>query len=55
VEVHVHGGIKRKVKVPIKQGGGKDVKRVRATLLGSGSSFSKKPKVGLIELLETTI
>ena len=34
VEVHVHGGSKRKVELPAKHGGGKYVKRVRATLLG---------------------
>ncbi|QCD97303.1 hypothetical protein DEO72_LG6g2013 [Vigna unguiculata] len=38
VEVHVHGGSKRKAVVPVKQGLGKDLKRVRATMLGSGST-----------------
>ncbi|QCD86697.1 hypothetical protein DEO72_LG3g1222 [Vigna unguiculata] len=56
VEVHVHGGSKRKAEVPAKQGGGKDVKRVKAALLGPGSSVgAKKPKAGLFELLETTV
>ena len=56
VEVHVHGGSKRKTDEPVKQDGGKDVKRVRATLLGPRSSTGfKKPKVGLIELLETLV
>ncbi|QCD92466.1 hypothetical protein DEO72_LG5g530 [Vigna unguiculata] len=56
VEIHVHGGSKRKAEVPAKQDGGKDVKRVMVTLLGlESSSGAKKPKVGLIELLETTV
>ncbi|QCD78751.1 hypothetical protein DEO72_LG1g2387 [Vigna unguiculata] len=42
--------------MPTKQGVGKDLKRVRATLIGSGStSRVKKPEVSLIELLETTV
>jgi len=56
VEVHVHGGSKRKAELPVKHGGGKDVKRVRATLLGPGSSSgAKKPEAELIELPETLI
>jgi len=56
VEVHVHGDTKRKAEVPAKQGGGKDVKKVRATLLGSGSSSrAMKLEVGSIELPETTV
>jgi len=56
VEVHVHEGMKRKAEVLAKQGGGKDVKKVRATLLGPGSSSgAKKPEAGLIEWPETTI
>jgi len=56
VEVHVHGGTKRKSDVPTKQSCGKDVKRVRATLLGPRSSFrAKKPKACLIELQKTTV
>jgi len=54
--VHVHGGSKRILEVPTKHDEGKDVKRVRAALLGSGSSISaKKPEAGLIKLPETTI
>jgi len=56
VEVHFHGGSKRNAEVPAKQGGGKDVKRVRAALQGSGSSYgANKPEIGLIELLETIV
>ncbi|QCE03770.1 hypothetical protein DEO72_LG8g1796 [Vigna unguiculata] len=56
VEVHVHGGSKRKADEPVKQDGGKDVKRVRVALLGPRSSTGvKKPEVGLIELLETLV
>jgi len=56
VEVHVHGGSKRKAEVPAKQGGGKDVKRVKAALLRLGSSVgAKKPKAGLFKLLETIV
>jgi len=32
VEVHVHGGSKRKVGLPARTGGGKDVKNIRAAL-----------------------
>ncbi|QCD78671.1 hypothetical protein DEO72_LG1g2307 [Vigna unguiculata] len=38
VEVHVHGGMKRKAELPPRHGKGKDVKRVRAALLGPGSA-----------------
>jgi len=38
VEVQVHGGSKRKAIVPAKQGVGKYLRRVRATMLGSGST-----------------
>jgi len=31
VEVHVHGGTKRKAELPLSHGKGKDVKNVRAT------------------------
>jgi len=56
VEVHVHGGSKRKVEVPTKQGGGKDVKRVRVALWGPRfSSGVIKLETGLIELPETTV
>ncbi|QCE10371.1 hypothetical protein DEO72_LG10g1601 [Vigna unguiculata] len=36
VEVHVHGGTKRKAELPPRLGKGKDVKKVRAALLGTG-------------------
>ncbi|QCD79228.1 hypothetical protein DEO72_LG1g2867 [Vigna unguiculata] len=38
VEVHVHRGKKRKAELPARYDGGKDVKKVRATLLGPGFS-----------------
>ncbi|QCD83432.1 hypothetical protein DEO72_LG2g3776 [Vigna unguiculata] len=38
VEVHVHDGTKRKAELPPRHGKGKDVKRVRAALLGTGSA-----------------
>ena len=57
VEVHVHGGTKRKAELPPRPGKGKDVKKVRAALLGSGpvsgagsASGVKGPESGLIEL-----
>jgi len=37
VEVHVHGGTKRKTELPPRPGKGKDVKKIRATLLGTAS------------------
>jgi len=53
----VHGGTKRKAELPPRPGKGKDVKRVRAALLGPGSasgvgstSGEKGPESGLIEL-----
>jgi len=62
VEVHVHGGTKRKAELPPRHGKGKDVKRVRAALLGTGSasgvgsaSREKGPESGLIELLEICV
>jgi len=56
VEVHVHGDTKRKVELPARPGKGKDVKKVRAALLGQGSlSGAKGPEVGLIELPETSV
>jgi len=36
VEVHVHGGTKRKAELPARPGKDKDVKKVRAALLGQG-------------------
>jgi len=35
VEVHVHGGTKMKAELPPRPGKGKDVKKVRAALLGT--------------------
>ncbi|QCD96801.1 hypothetical protein DEO72_LG6g1511 [Vigna unguiculata] len=62
VEVHVHGGTKRKAELPPRPGKGKDVKKVRAALLGTGSasgagsaSGEKGPKSGLIELPEISV
>ena len=54
--MHVHGGTKRKAKLLAKPGKGKDVKKVRAVLMGSGSlSGVKGPEAGLIELPDTTM
>jgi len=56
VDVHVHCGTKRKAELPARPGRGKDVKKVRATLLGSGSSSGTKGlEAGLIELPEMTV
>ncbi|QCD86850.1 hypothetical protein DEO72_LG3g1378 [Vigna unguiculata] len=56
LEVHVYGGTKRKAELPARPGKGKDVKKVRAALLGLGSSsWTKGPEAGLIELPETSI
>jgi len=56
VKVHVHGGSKRKAELPARPGKGKDMKKVRAALLGQGSSSGAKgPEAGLIELPETTV
>ncbi|QCD82627.1 hypothetical protein DEO72_LG2g2967 [Vigna unguiculata] len=57
VEVHVHGGTKRKAELPPRPGKGKDVKKIRAALLGTASgagsaSGEKGPEAGLIELPE---
>ena len=49
----MHGGTKRKAELPPRPGKGKDVKKVRAALLGAGSvSGTKGPKFGMIELPE---
>jgi len=60
-EVHVHGGTK-KAELPPQHGKGKDVKRARAVLLGTGSasgagsaSGDKGPEFGLIELPEISM
>ena len=56
VDVHVHGVTKRKAELPTRSDKGNDVKKVRATLLGSGSSTNGKgPEVGQIELSETVL
>ena len=62
MEVHVHGGTKRKAEFPPRHGKGKDVKRVRAALLGTGSasgarsaSGEKGPESSLIELPEISV
>ena len=56
VEVRAHGSTKRKAELPTSSGKGKDVKKVRAALLGQGSfSGAEGPEAGLIELLETTV
>ncbi|QCD78591.1 hypothetical protein DEO72_LG1g2227 [Vigna unguiculata] len=57
VEVHVHGGTKRKDELLPRPGKGKDVKKIRATLLGTASgagsaSGGKGPEAELIELPE---
>jgi len=55
VDVHVHGGTKRKVKLPIRVGKGKDVKKVRAAVMRAVSASGVKgSEAGLIELPETT-
>jgi len=60
VEVHVHGGTKRKAELPPRPGKGKDVKKIRAALLGTASgagsaSGEKGPKAELIELPEISV
>jgi len=56
VEVHVHGDTKRKAELPDRPSRGKNVKKVRVTLLRHGpSSGAKGPEAGPIELPETTV
>ncbi|QCD78996.1 hypothetical protein DEO72_LG1g2633 [Vigna unguiculata] len=56
VDVHMHGATKRKAELPIGPGKGKDVKKVRAAVMGAGSASGvKAPEVGLIELPKTTV
>jgi len=38
VDVHMHGGTKRKAELPVRPGKGKDVKKVWAVLMRLGSS-----------------
>jgi len=52
----VHGETKRKAELPPRAGKGKDVKKVRAALLGAGSASGVKgPESGLIELPEISV
>jgi len=60
VEVHVHGRTKRKAELPPRPRKGKDVKKIRAALLGTASgagsaSGEKGPEAGLIELPEISV
>ena len=62
VEVHVHDGTKRKAELPPRPRKGKDMKKVRAAPLGTGSvsgagsaSGEKGPKFGLIELPKISV
>jgi len=62
VEVHVHGGTKRKAELLPRPEKRKDVKKVRAALLETGSASGagsangeKGPESGLIELPETSV
>jgi len=60
VEVHVHGGTKRKAELLPRPGKGKDVKKIRAAILGSASgagsaSGEKLPEAGLIELPKISV
>jgi len=60
VEVHVHGGTKRKAELPPRPGKGKDVKKIKAAILGSAggagsASGERLPEAGLIELPEISV
>ncbi|QCD87179.1 hypothetical protein DEO72_LG3g1713 [Vigna unguiculata] len=56
VDIHVHGGTKRKAELLDRPGKGKDVKKVRAVIMGAGSTSGVKvPEAGLIELPEITV
>jgi len=46
VEVHVHGGTKRKTELPPRPSKGKNVKKVRAALLGAGRLVGQGRLVG---------
>ncbi|QCD89899.1 hypothetical protein DEO72_LG4g851 [Vigna unguiculata] len=59
-EVHVHGGTKRRAELPPRPGKGKDVKKIRAAILGSAdgaglASGEKLSEAGLIELPEISV
>ena len=59
-KVHVHGGTKRKAKLPPRPRKGNDVKKIRAAHLGTASgagsvSGEKGPEAGLIELPEISV
>jgi len=56
VEVHVHGGTKRKAELPARPDKGKDVKKVRVALLEAGLvSSTKGTESGLIELPKISV
>ena len=56
VDVHVHGGTKKRTELPAITSKGKDIKKVWAALLGPESSDGGKGvKAGLIELSETVV
>jgi len=62
MEVHVHGGTKRKAELPPRPGKGKDVKKVRAAQLRTGSASGagsangeKGSESGLIELPKISV
>jgi len=62
VEMHVHGRTKRKAELPPRPGKGKDMKKVRAVLLRTGSASGagsangeKGSESGLIELPEISV
>ncbi|QCD87102.1 hypothetical protein DEO72_LG3g1634 [Vigna unguiculata] len=56
VEVHMHSRTKRKAELPARPSKGKNVKKVRAALLGAGSvSGTKGREFGLIELSEISV
>jgi len=59
-QMHVHGGTKRKAELPPRPRKGKDVKKIRAALLGTASgagsaSGEKVLEAGLIELPEISV
>jgi len=46
VDVHVHGGTKRKAELPTRPSKGKEVKKVRAVVMGAGSASGVKGRAG---------